>query len=174
MRRIPTQDAARWRLINYTTRYRTCRNRGCRNRGWPALAKWARPPPPPWPTPPWPPSPPPPPCPAAAAPVVIDAIPSAAAAATAIIVLRIKVSPFIGPRPFIGSNSSNTRLVACRAFLLLNHRCELTSHVWVGAAVHDSRRKSRSLIRIRIVAFCSGVRSVECELFCSTSRRTLE
>ena len=31
--------------------------------------------------------------------------------------LRIEVSPFLGPRPFLRANSSNRRSVACRAFL---------------------------------------------------------
>jgi hypothetical protein len=39
------------------------------------------------------------------------------AAAIAMIVLRIEVSPFLGPTPFLRANSSNRRSVACRAFL---------------------------------------------------------
>jgi len=37
-------------------------------------------------------------------------------------VLRIEVSPFLGPRPFLRANSSNRRSVACRAFLTKKER----------------------------------------------------
>jgi hypothetical protein len=55
------------------------------------------------------------------------AMPSAAAAAIAMIVLRIKVSPYLGLGPFVGDNSANTRLVACHAFLTKKGKTDATS-----------------------------------------------